>query len=131
MASFALIVFIVHTAFELLFGFSAFKSGASSSQSAEQIAAQPVELTIAFRFMGAALLSLGVLGVLVILGPGVTSDTARLVAMGLAVFHGLGAIGSLWSAAPGFAAYRKPLALGALVVHGALAIGFVVVAALA
>ena len=128
MEGFALVVYVVHTGFELLFGASAYLTGASSSQSAEQRAAQSTELRIAFRFMGSALLALGVLGLVVLLGPGVQSSTAKQVAVGLATFHGLGAIGSLWSAAPDFTVYRKPLTLGALVVHGGLALGFLAIA---
>ncbi len=128
MKLFALIVFAIHTLFELAFGASAFMSGASSSQSPEQIAQQSVQLTIAFRFLGSALLALGVMGALVIFVAGVQSRTAQLAAIAFAVFHGLGAIGSLWSAAPGFAAYEQTLALGALVLHSALAIGFAIIA---
>ncbi len=128
MRIFAVSVFGIHTCFELLFGASAFLSGASSSQSPEQIAEQSVQMTIAFRFMGSALLALGVLGVVVIFWAGVQSITAKYVAIGLAAFHGLGAIGSLWSAAPGFEAYSQTLTLGALIVHSSLALGFVVLA---
>lgn len=128
MKAFALTVFAIHTLFELVFGLNAYLSGASSSQSAEQIAQQSVSLTIAFRFMGAALLSLGILGALVIFFAGVRSITAKFVAMGFASFHGLGAIGSIWSALPDFAAYGAPLTLGALIVHAALAVGFAIIA---
>lgn len=128
MRLFALIVFVIHTVFEITFGISAYLSGASSSQSPEQIAAQSVSLTIAFRFMGSALLALGILGAIVIFIAGVQSVTARYVAAGFALFHGLGAMGSLWSAAPTFAAYEQTLTLGALVVHGALALGFLIIA---
>ena len=130
MEIFALAVFGVHTIFELLFGASAYLTGASSSQTAEQRAGQGTQMTIAFRFMGSALLALGVLGIFVLFGAGVQSVTAKYVAAGFAVFHGLGALGSLWSAAPTWEAYRKPLTLGALIVHGALALGFVVLALL-
>ena len=129
MRGFALAVFSVHTLFELVFGVNAYLTGASSSQSAAEIAAQSEALTIAFRFMGAALIALGVLGALVIFGPGVRSATARLVAGALAVFHGLGAAGSLATAAPGFEAYDSALSIGAVVVHGLLAAGFAVIAA--
>ena len=127
MEIFALTVFVVHTCFELLFGASAYFSGGSSSQSADEKANQSPQMTIAFRFMGSALLALGALGLVVIFGPGVTSDTAKYVAAGLAVFHGLGAIGSIWTAAPGFEVYKNRLTIGALVVHGALALGFMAV----
>ncbi|KJZ18728.1 hypothetical protein [Loktanella sp. S4079] len=127
MRIFALVIFIIHCGFELLFGLSAYVSGASSSQSAIEVAAQSVQLTIAFRFMGAALIALGVLGLVVIFGPGVSSRAARVIAMGFAVFHGLGALGSIFTAAPTFEVYQNPLSLGALVVHSILALGFVVI----
>ena len=128
MKLFALVVFAIHTVFELLFGMNALLSGASSSQTPEQIAAQSTELTIAFRFMGSALLALGVLGLVVIFGAGVRSVTARYVAIGLATFHGMGAAASVYTAAPLFEVYSQPLALGAVVVHGLLAAGFVTIA---
>lgn len=128
MKRFAVFVFAIHVVFELIFGASAYLTGASSSQSAEQIAQQSVQLTIAFRFMGSALIALGVLGAIILFGPGVRSTAARYVAAGFTVFHGLGTIGSLWTAAPGFEVYAAPLALGAVVLHGMLAIGFAVVA---
>lgn len=124
MKLFALAVFAVHSLFELMFGLNAFLSGASSSQTANQIAEQSVQMTIAFRFMGSALLALGILGVVVIFGAGVRSITAKYVATGFAAFHGLGAIGSLWSSAPTFEVYAQTLTLGALVVHSTLALGF-------
>ncbi|WP_421723351.1 hypothetical protein [Bauldia sp.] len=130
MRTFAYIVFIIHVVFELIFGASAFLSGASSSQSAEQIAQQSVQVTIAFRFLGSALLALGVLGAVVVFVAGVQSATAKYIAIGFAAFHGLGAVGSLWSAAPTFEVYSQPLALGALVLHGLLALGFAAVALL-
>jgi|GEM_PF-2716985 len=130
MKTFAYVVFITHIVFELIFGANAFLSGASSSQSADQIAQQSVQLTIAFRFLGSALLALGVLGAIVVFVAGVQSATAKYVATGFAVFHGLGALGSLWSAAPTFQAYSQTLTLGALVLHGLLAFGFIAVALL-
>ncbi len=128
MKYFALTIFVLHTVFELLFGIGIFMSGASASQSAEQIAAQSTETTISFRFMGAALTALGLLGAIIIFGPGVRSVTARYVAAALAVFHGFGTLGSLYTAAPGFEAYSAPLALGAVILHGLLAIGFIIIA---
>ncbi len=127
MRAFALAVFAIHTAFELLFGLNALISGASSSQTAEQIAAQSDAMTISFRFLGSALTALGVLGLITIVGPGVRSEAARYIAAGFATFHGLGALGSLYTAAPGFEVYAAPLALGAVVLHGLLAVGFLVV----
>lgn len=122
---FALVVFSTHTLFELLFGLSAYASGASSSQTAEQRADQPVALSISFRFLGSALLALGVLGAVVIFGPGVRSEAARYAAVAFATFHGLGTLGSVYSSAPDFTVYRQPLTLGAVIVHGALALGFI------
>lgn len=117
MRIFALSVFGIHMVFELAFGASAFLTGASSSQNAEQIAQQSVQLTIAFRFLGSALIALGVMAAIVIFVAGLQSRTALYAAMGFAIFHGLGAIGSVWSAAPGFEVYQKPLALGAVTLH--------------
>ncbi|MEL6573966.1 MAG: hypothetical protein AAFQ64_20150 [Pseudomonadota bacterium] len=128
MRSFALTVFAIHTLFELAFGASIFLAGASSSATPDMVAAQPVAITISFRFMGSALIALGVLGGLVIFGPGVASVTARVIAVGLATFHALGTAGSLFTASPTFEAYTSPLALGAVVLHGVLALGFVVIA---
>lgn len=126
MKLFAIFLFATHMVFELAFGASAILSGASSSQSAEQIAQQPIQLTIAFRFMGSALIALGVLAAVVLFGSGVGSPTARFVAIGFATFHGLGTLGSLWTAAPTFEVYAEPLALGAVTLHGLLAIGFLI-----
>ena len=128
MKTFALVVFAIHTLFELLFGLNAFISGASSSQSAAQIAEQSTQMTISFRFLGSALLAMGALGAIVIFKAGVQSVAAKYIAMGFVVFHGLGTIGSLWSAAPTFEVYTQALALGALILHGALAIGFAIIA---
>lgn len=127
MKYFALTVFAIHTLFELAFGLSAFLSGGSSSQTAEQIAAQSTSLTISFRFLGSALMALGVMGAIVMFGPGVQSATARYMAGGFATFHALGAVGSLWTAAPGFEVYDNTLALGALILHGGLALGFIAI----
>lgn len=87
-----------------------------------------MELTIAFRFMGSALISLGLLAAIVLFVAGVQSKFAQYVAVAFAVFHGLGAIGSLWSAAPDFLVYSQALSLGALILHGALACGFACIA---
>lgn len=129
MRLFALIIFGIHTLFELVFGASAYLSGASSSQTAEAAAAQSVAMTISFRFLGSALIAMGVLGAIVLFRAGVTSVAAKYVAAGFAVFHGLGALGSLYTAAPDFAVYANPLSLGAVVLHGLLAIGFAIIAA--
>jgi len=129
MQLFALAVFAIHTLFELVFGASALMSGASSSATAEQIAAQTVQTTIAFRFMGAALFALGVLGLVVLFDAGVRSVTARYVAMGLAAFHLIGASASFLTAYPdNLSIYASTLSLGALIVHGSLGLGFAVIA---
>ena len=128
MRIFALSVFGIHMVFELAFGANAFLTGASSSQSAEEIAQQSVQLTIAFRFLGSALIALGAMAAIVIFVAGLQSRTALYTAMGFAIFHGLGAIGSIWSAAPAFEVYQQPLALGALILHLLLALGFAFVA---
>lgn len=125
---FATAVYVIHICFELLFGANAFLSGGSSSQSAEQIAAQSAQATIAARFLGSALIALGVLGALVLFGPGVRSPAARIVAIGLTVFHGLGTLGILLSAFPDPSVLQRILTLGAFLLHGGLAIGFGVLA---
>ncbi len=124
----ALITFSMHTIFELIFGISIYLRGASSAQSLEQITVQSVQMTIAFRFMGAALTAMGILGLVIIFWAGVKSQTARFVAIGFATFHGLGALGSIFTAAPSFEAYQRPLSLGALILHALLSIGFVIIA---
>lgn len=128
MKRFATIVFSIHTFFELLFGMNNYIKGASASQSAEQIATQSAQMAITFRFMGSALTALGILGLLVIFKAGVRSKTAKYVAVGFAVFHGLGSLGSLYTASPNFEVYSEPLALGALILHGILAVSFIIIA---
>jgi hypothetical protein len=127
MKLFAITVFAVHTIFELLFGLTVFLNGASSSQTAEEIARQSDGVKIAFRFMGSALFSLGVLGAITVFFAGVQSITGTLMAIGFLTFHVLGTLGSLWSAMPSFEVYASPFALAALVLHGLLAVGFMVV----
>ena len=56
------------------------------------------------------------------------SATAKYVAMEFALFRGLGAVKSLWSVSPTFEAYSQLLALGALMLHGLPAPGFIAVA---
>ena len=103
--------------------------GTSSSLSTEQIATQTTQMAITFRFMGSALIALGILGLIIIFIAGVNSKAARYVAMGFAAFHSLGSLGSIYSAAPNFEVYNQPLALGALILHGLLAIGFIIIIA--
>jgi hypothetical protein len=128
MKRFATIIFGIHSFFEVLFGMNNYIKGASASQSTEQIATQTVEMAITFRFMGSALTALGILGLLILFKAGVLSKTAKYVAIGFAVFHGLGTLGSLYTAFPNFEIYSQPMALGALILHGMLAIGFTIIA---
>lgn len=127
MKKFSVTIFSIHTIFEILFGLNNYIKGTSSSLSAEQIATQTTEMAITFRFMGAALIALGVLGFIIIFMAGVDSKAARYVAMGFAVFHGLGSLGNLYTAAPGFEVYQQPMALGGLVLHAVLAVGFIII----
>ncbi len=120
-------VFILHTGFELLFGFNAFVRGAFSSQSAAEVAVQTVQMGMSARFLGSALFALGVLGAIVIFGPGVQSATAKVVGVGLATFHGLGTVGVIIAAVGDPTALSQSSAIGALVIHGVLAVGFVIV----
>lgn len=128
MRIFTLTIFIIHTCFEILFGLNAFISGGSSSQSAEQLANQTVQMTISGRFFGSALLALGILGALILFGPGVQSAAAKLVSIGFATFHTLGTIGVLIGASSDPTIFSQFLTLGAFILHGVLAIGFVVIA---
>ncbi len=127
MRIFALIVFALHALAEMVFGASAFFSGAFSSQTAEQLAAQPANIASSARFLGAALFSLGLLGALTIFVIGVGSSAGRAVAGVLFAFHGIGVAGVFLTNAayPGFLAQTH--AQGALGVHLVLALGFLVV----
>ena len=126
MYALALTVFIVHTLFELAFGLRAYVIGGFSSQTPEEIAVQPPRATIRARFLGSALIALGVLGLFAIVWAGPTSVTARLLSAGFAVFHGLGAFGVLWAAASDRSVLTS--ARGPLVLHAVLALGFIVLA---
>lgn len=128
MYAFALTVFAIHTLFELAFGLRAYITGGSSSQTPEEIAAQPPRAAMSARFLGSALIALGVLGLLAVVWTGPTSGTARLLAVGFAVFHGLGALGVLKAAAADRTVLAPVLTKGALVTHGGLALGFIVLA---
>ena len=123
----AILVFSLHTLAELAFGANALLSGAFSSQSAEEVAAQPAHLASSARFLGAALFSLGLLGAAVLFGPGVGSQMGRIVAAVLAAFHGIGVAGIFLTASayPGFLSATH--AQGGLSIHLVLAIGFVIV----
>lgn len=125
MRYFALAVFALHSLAELAFGANAYLSGGFSSQSATELANQAPHIAASARFLGAALFSLGLLGVYVLLGPGVGSKTGRAVAALLFFFHAIGVIGVLITAAqnPGYFTQG----LGPLVVHLILALGFAVV----
>ena len=128
MKRFATIIFGIHSFFELLFEMNNYIKGASASQTAEQIATQTTEMAITFRFMGSALIALGVLGLVILFKAGVLSKTAKYVSIGFAVFHGLGTLGSLYTASPNFEIYSTPMALGAIILHGILAVSFTIIA---
>ena len=127
MKIFAVAVFAIHALAELAFGANAFLSGAFSSQGAEEIAAQPAHIASSARFLGAALIALGLLGAVTLLRPGVASPAGRMVAGVLAAFHGIGVAGVFVTASahPGF--LSQTFAQGALGVHLVLAIGFLMV----
>ena len=93
---------------------------------AEEAVQQPSHLAAAARFLGAALVALGVLGAVVLIGPGVRSEMGFWVALVLAVFHGVGCLGVVVTARahPGFMGQTH--ARGALIVHLVLAVGFLV-----
>ena len=126
MKYFALVVFMLHTAFELLFGFNAFISGTFSWQSAAEAAVQPPQLGTSARFLGSALFALGVLGAVVIFGPGVRSATAKVVGVGLATFHGLGTVGVIIAAFADPTVLSQANTVGAFAIHGVLAMGFII-----
>lgn len=125
MRMFALAVFSLHILAELVFGANAFISGGFSSQSAEDLANQSANIAGAARFLGAALMSLGLLGAIVLFGPGVGSAMGCSVAGLLMFFHGIGVVGVLVTAQQN-AGYMTqgaaPLAL-----HLVLALGFLIV----
>lgn len=124
MRIFAIIVFALHALAEMGFGLNAFLSGAFSSQPAEEVATQPAHLASSARFLGAALFSLGLLGAVTVIVPGVASAMGRLVAAVLFAFHAIGVAGVFVTASahPGFLSQTH--AQGALTVHLVLALGF-------
>ncbi len=126
MKYFALAVFILHSLAEITFGASNFLSGSSSSLTPEQVEALTAPMISSYRFLGVALLSLGLLGVFVIFGPGVQSYTGRLVAGLLAIFHSLGCIGIFITSQSHPEILSTSFAIGALVIHGLLALGFII-----
>lgn len=128
MRLFAIVVFLVHAGFEILFGLNNFISGASSSLSPEQIAALTPEMTVPYRFLGSALFALGLLGLLVVFGIGVRTAAARMIAAAFTVFHGLGSAGILIAANSDPAVLQKGFTMGALGIHGLLAVGFAIIA---
>lgn len=80
MRLFALFVFVLHILAELTFGANAFLSGGFSAQSAEELAYQAANIEGAVRFLGAAVFILGLLGALVVFGPGGGSAMGRSIA---------------------------------------------------
>lgn len=128
MKYFTIAVFAIHTLFEIAFGLNAFISGASSSQTAAEIANQSAQITIATRFLGSALTAIGVGGLLIIIFAGVQSYTAKLAAIGFAVFHTMGAAGILLTSMSHDDALARTVTQGALTVHALLALGFIVIA---
>ena len=127
MKIFALVVFSLHVLAELTFGANAFISGGFSSQSAEALANQPSNIAGAARFLGAALMSLGLLGAIVLAGPGVGSAMGRSVAGLMAFFHGIGVVGVLITAQQNAGYMAQGTA--PLFVHLVLAAGFLIVLA--
>ena len=123
----ALAIFSLHALIEMAFGANAFLSGAFSSQSAEEVASQAPHIASAARFLGAALFSIGLLGAVTVLIFGVASQAGRWIAGVLAVFHLVGVAGIFVTNAsfPGFLSQTNTT--GALVIHGVLGLGFVLV----
>ncbi|WP_108813268.1 hypothetical protein [Loktanella sp. Alg231-35] len=127
MKIFALVVFSLHALAELTFGANAFLSGGFSSQSVEALENQPANIAGAARFLGTALMSLGLLGAIVLFGPGVGSSMGRSVAVLLALFHGIGVVGVLLTAQQNTGYMTQGAA--PLIVHLVLALGFLIVLA--
>lgn len=127
MRIFAFAVFALHILAEFTFGANAFLSGGFSSQSAKELANQSANIAGAARFLGAALLSLGLLGAIIVFGPGVGSTMGRFVAALLMFFHGIGVIGVLITAQQNTGYMEQGTA--PLIVHLILAIGFLIVIA--
>jgi len=125
MRYFALAVFILHSLAELTFGASNFLSGSSSSLTPEQAEALTAPMISSYRFLGTALFSLGLLGLAIIFGPGVQSAAGRLVAGVLAIFHTMGCIGIFLTAQSNPEILSASFAIGALAIHGVLALGFI------
>ncbi len=124
---FAIVVYALHSLAELAFGTRAFLSGSFSSQSREEVSSQPPHLAGSARFLGAALIALGFLGAVVLLGPGVGSATGKMIAAVLALFHIVGVAGVLATGhlSPGYLAQTH--ARGAMIVHLVLGLGFLIV----
>ena len=127
MKKFAISVFILHTLFEISFGLRAFIMGSFSSQTAEEVANQTIQLAISARFLGSALFALGVLGLIVLTGPGVRSVTGKFVCIAFALFHGVGTLGVLLSAMNTPSVMTETFIMGPLVIHGVLAAGFITI----
>lgn len=125
MKVFTLVIFALHIFAELVFGANAFLSGGFSSQTAEDLANQPANIAGAARFLGAALMSLGLLGAIVVFGPGVGSSMGRSIAGLLGLFHGVGVVGVLITMLQndGYATQGA----APLLVHLVLALGFLIV----
>lgn len=127
MKSLALVVFAIHAVLEVVFGLNALISGGFSSLSAEQLANMPPEVRVSARFLGAALLSLGLMGAWVIFWPGVSSPVGRQMALLLAGFHLIGLAGAAFTALFAPALWISFHTWGAMVIHGLLGLGFLTI----
>lgn len=128
MRVFAIAVFALHVLAETAFGLRGFLSGAFSWQAGVDVGAFAAQISGSARFLASGLLALALLGLLVLVGSGVRSETGRVAAIVLAAFHLVGVLGVLLTGldAPGFLATLN--AQGALGIHALLGLGFLLVA---
>jgi len=119
-----LIVFSLHALFELTFGVRAFWSGAFGGL--PEMADGMPQLSVSARFLGSALIALGALSAVTVFTISMSSLAARVIAFGFALFHTLGCIGLALTASEAPELWADTYTIGAISIHGTLAIGFLV-----
>ena len=126
----ALAVFAAHVLIETIFGLRGFLAGAFSWQAGVDVTGLEAQISGSARFLAAGLLALAALGAWGLFVAGVASSAGRAVAAILALFHLVGVLGVALTAMEhaGFAGTTN--AQGAVLIHGVLGIGFLVVAVL-
>lgn len=130
MKYFAIAVFGLHVFIETVFGVRGFLAGAFSWQAGADLGDLEAQISGSARFLTSGLLALAALGAWGLFVAGVASSAGRAVAAVLALFHLLGVIGVALTAMEhaGFAGTTN--AQGAVLIHGVLGIGFLLVAVL-